>query len=159
MLTIFEKDIPQWKLDKLGEYEKRLSEVIDYYFEIACPCIFPRFLQFISVDCLALGGTFHCHESNILIRYMLLKGLEINTNTDNVFARCKVCKSKYHLETDEFGFMIQRMVLTIIDNNVETYGEIESQPMPVFIGPIGKVPENIFLMDSKMEDVIEYLIK
>lgn len=119
MRTILETDIPTWKWEQVEKYKQKLKEVIDFYYSVACPCAFPRFRQLVSIDCFNTEGTFYLYETNLLIREVMTNRFEIQKENNDVFVSCNVCDSKYIIDGDEFGFLVQRLVLKMIDKKVE----------------------------------------
>lgn len=156
-------DLPKWKQDFLPQLEEELSAVLDFYYSKGCPCQFPRFRQFAAIDCLELGGSFYCYESNLLIEKAILKrfdlGLAKKEATGGLLVSCKVCQSTYRWDAEEFGFAVQWMVLRLEEKKSRDIGAPTKNILPVFIGPIGyEIPSTPMFEESLIKEVIDYLI-
>jgi len=129
-----------------------VEQILEYYDRVACSCAFPRFRQYVSIDCSDTGNSFYVSETEIFIsrceKYFDIQKLESEGSGEVASAiyTCKKCASTYDFGWSDFSIRVNRSFLKIKDKKTEDIGAEIQTPIPVLIGPIGhSLPADTFV--------------
>jgi hypothetical protein len=142
---------------------KEIEKTLHFYNSISCQCAFPRFQQYVSIDCADTGNSFYISETEAFIslskKYFDVKqldpprggevSLEVHT--------CKKCRSVYEFGWSDFSIYVSRSYLKLKEKKIVQIGAEAIFPIPVFVGPFGhSYPEEMF-QKKEFEDFTNYL--
>ena len=123
---------------KYEQTKELLSNRLKTYNLEHCQCAYPRFQQIIEIDCLQLGGTFKCWETELLInlskQYFDIEKSKLTDEIENKLWTCKKCKSTYEYGYTDFSKNIERQKLKLLNLTVKEIGEPIIIPIPLYLG-------------------------
>jgi hypothetical protein len=134
---------------------ENIAETIRYYNEVACPCAFPRFRQYVAIDCVDYGGSFYFSETE---GFITLSAEHFDTDPSNRAHRiCKKCKSVYLYDWQDFSIHVNRQCMKMVELNVQESGAPALDPIPFHFGPVGhKNPERSLFRHVELEEFSAY---
>jgi hypothetical protein len=135
-----------------------LKATVEYYKSIACPCAFPRFIQYTSIDCRETHNSFYMCETEGFIKASgdCFEGKEIDKEDEcyKAISTCKICGSTYINAWSDFSIKVSRTYLKPIELKAKQIGANPEQPIPFFIGLFGHSYPN--RADFKLVDIDTY---
>jgi hypothetical protein len=135
---------------------KELENVVGYYNSIACPCAFPRFRQYVGIDCIDYRGSFYFSETEGLIAVTAEQYTPDPANGMQVI--CRTCGSVYYKEWQDFSIHISRTTMKIVELKAEQVGADPITPIPFNYGPVGhKNPEKRLFQYMELDAFVNYL--
>ncbi len=139
-------DAVQQIQDNANKLWKLLEETLSYYDSVACACAFPRFHQYVRIDCVDYGASFYMSETEGFIyhaqKYFDVQPLGKGGEVNNAIYTCKKCKSTYDYGWADFSIHVNRTVLKLQELKTETIGAEAKTPIPFVVGLFGhKYPE------------------
>lgn len=142
--------------ERANQLWKRIAETISYYNEVACPCAFPRFRQYVSIDCVDYGGSFYFSETEGFIR---ISAEHFEDDPEHPgHKRCKKCKSTYLYDWQDFSIHVSRSCMKIRELRTEEVGAPAIEPIPFYFGPVGhKNPDRSLFQYYELDAFTEYL--
>jgi hypothetical protein len=139
-------DWEEKELDKLRKIRERVDRlqpmvmhVLKYYDEVACPCSFPRFLQYASLkfedfdDAMFYLIETEAFNDKARPYYNIQK-------TEQHFVdlwTCKKCRSTFHAHWDQFSINFDRTYLEPLRITAAKVGKDVLHPIPIFVGYFG----------------------
>lgn len=118
-----------------------LADTIKYYNTVACPCAFPRFFQYTTIDCVDTGSSFYMSETEGFIQaateYYEVQKLDQGPEAANSIFTCKVCSSTFNWGWSDFSIHVNRSFLKPITLKATQKGADPEFPTPYFVGPFG----------------------
>ncbi len=118
-----------------------LRETVEYYKSVACPCAFPRFIQYTSIDCRETHNSFYTSETEGFIQTSgdCFEGKEIDKDDEcyKAIYTCKTCGSTYLNAWSDFSIRVSRTYLKPIELKAKQIGADAEQPTPFFVGLFG----------------------
>jgi hypothetical protein len=123
-----------------------LGETVEYYKSLACPCAFPRFIQYTSIDCRTTHNSFYMSETEGFIQTSsdCFDGKELDKGDEcyRGIYTCKTCGSTYINAWSDFSIRVSRTYLKPIELKSSQIGADAQQPIPYFLGLFGRsLPE------------------
>ena len=137
-----------------------LEDVLKEYDRHACPCAFPRFNQYTSIDCVDYRGSFYMHETEGLIHYAK-PYFHIEPPESNVATyKCKKCGSLYDYEWQDFSIHVSRSYLKLRELKTAQIGADLLEPIPFCVGPSGhKLPPKELFSYMPLDEFRLYLLE
>jgi hypothetical protein len=118
-----------------------LCDTVEYYKMSACPCAFPRFIQYTSIDCRETHNSFYMSEAEGFIQFSgdCFESQEIDKGDESYKAiyTCKTCGSKYIKAWSDFSIRVSRNYLKPIELKASQLGADAENPIPYFVGLFG----------------------
>jgi hypothetical protein len=139
-----------------------LRETIEYYNSIACPCAFPRFRQYIRIDCLDTHGSFYMSETEGLIHTskdcFTVEQIDKGSEIYQALCTCKKCGSTYITGWSDFSIHVNRTFLKPIEIKTAQKGADAETPIPFVVGLFGhKLPDLAGFKHVGFEEFKEYV--
>ena len=120
---------------------KVIEEALQFYNSLSCQCAFPRFRQYISIDCSETVKSFYMSETEGFIRqsHHLFDILEVDRGQEvnQAIYTCKKCGSTYNYAWSDFSIHVDRSYLKPRQISVEQIGADPSNPIPFVVGLFG----------------------
>lgn len=142
---------------------KLIEETLEYYNSISCPCAFPRYRQYVGIDCIDYHGSFYMSETEGFIhhsaKYFNIKDIPAvdNENTSRIW-ECRKCKTKFLFGWSDFSIAVNRSYLKLTDHKVEDIGSKPGLPTPFFVGLFGhKYPNKELFQQLAFDHFRDYL--
>jgi hypothetical protein len=155
-------DINQIQIDT-EKLWTQVERTLAFYDNHACPCAFPRFRQYASIDCVDTGNSFYVSETEAFIsrssRYFDIQTLTPEQGGECSLAiyTCKKCGSTYEFGWSDFSIHVSRSYLKLKEKKVSDIGSAPLTPIPVFVGPFGhSYPDKAFAK-TDLERLTKYL--
>lgn len=161
------KQRSQAELDELQRETDRtwalLKETLAYYDSIACPCAFPRFIQYTSIDCVDMSGSFYMSETEGFIQhagpyYEISETDKGQENHRNIYT-CKKCASTFEFGWADFSIYVSRSFLKPVKINVKQAGADARSPIPFYIGFFGHKLPDLSLVQKVSFEVFQSYIR
>jgi hypothetical protein len=118
-----------------------LRETIEYYKSLACPCAFPRFIQYASIDCRETHNSFYMSETEGFIQTsgdcFDTKEIDKGDECFKAIYTCKTCGSTYINAWSDFSIRISRTYLKPLQLKANQVGADAENPIPFFVGIFG----------------------
>lgn len=145
--------------EKLWTY---IKETLEFYDSIACPCAFPRFHQYASIDCLDFGASFYMSETESFLHYCIsyfdVQEMDKGDEVYRAIYTCKKCGSTYEYGWSDFSIRVSRAYLKIRSLKAEQVGLTAKEPIPFYIGLFGhSLPDQDRFKRVGPTDLITYL--
>jgi hypothetical protein len=139
-----------------------LQETVEYYKSVGCPCAFPRFIQYTSIDCRETHDSFYMSETEGFIQTSAdcFDGNEIDKGDEcyKAIYTCKTCGSTYMNAWSDFSIRVNRTYLKPIELKARQIGAKAEQPIPFFVGLFGhSLPERADFKHVDFETFKEYI--
>jgi len=152
----------QMQADKLWNL---IEETLVYYNTVACQCAFPRFRQYVGIDCSDTGDSYYVSETETFIscskKYFNIEQLTPIRGGENSIAiyTCKKCSTTFEFGWSDFSIHVDRSYLTLKDKKVDDIGADIQTQIPVLLGPFGhSYPVNAF-DKVDLETLKEYMLE
>ena len=140
----------------------QVERTLEFYDKQACQCAFPRFRQYVSIDCVDTSNSFYVSETEAFIsrskRYFDIQTLAAEQGGECSLAiyTCKKCGSTYEFGWSDFSIHVSRSYLKLMKKKVNDIGGEPLTPIPVFVGPFGhSYPDKAFAKDD-LEGLTKY---
>ena len=122
------------------------NETIDYYNSVACPCAFPRFSQYTSIDCVDTGSSFYMSETEGFIQNSAecfdVQEVDKGNECYRAVLTCKTCGSTWMKAWSDFSIHVDRNYLKPIEIKAVQIGADPETPIPFVVGLFGhKYPD------------------
>lgn len=148
--------------DSANKLWNQVEETMKYYNEVSCPCAFPRFRQFTSIDCTDYGASFYMSETEGFIRYARpyfdIQEVEKGMECYRAVYTCKKCGSTFDAGWSDFSIHVSRMFLKPITLTATQVGADIKNPIPFFVGLFGhKYPERSLFEKVDFETFTSYI--
>ncbi|HRG01192.1 MAG TPA: hypothetical protein PKZ75_08755 [Bacteroidia bacterium] len=147
----------------LNLLQSRIEEILEFYHSHSCQCAFPRFRQYVSIDCADTGNSFYVNETETFIsnssKYFDIQPLTPERGGECYLSiyTCKKCGSTYEYGWSDFSIYINRSYLKLKEQKTNDIGKEPINPIPIFLGPIGhSYLENTFVQKD-LESLTLYL--
>lgn len=118
-----------------------LRETIDYYKTLGCPCAFPRFIQYTSIDCVDSGDSFFMRETESFIQAsddcFDTKEIDKGNECYRAILTCKTCGSTFIKAWSDFSIAISRTYLKPLELKAPQIGADAEKPIPFMAGLCG----------------------
>lgn len=141
----------------------RIEEILEFYHSHSCQCAFPRFRQYVGIDCTDTSNSFYVSETEAFIskcnKYFDIQPLTPERGGECYLSiyTCKKCGSTYEYGWSDFSIYINRSYLKLKEKKIKDIGQDAINPIPVFVGPIGhSYAENMFVQKD-LESLTLYL--
>lgn len=119
------------------EFSELIRQTVTWYREIACPCAFPRFVQYTSIDCVDWGKSFSMYETEMFIAHALtyyIKGIE---QGEGAIYSCNKCGSSFQFGWSDFSIHVSRSYFKPLQLNATQVGADAQTPIPYYGGFAG----------------------
>lgn len=143
---------PQQLQTDAKELYLQIEKTLAFYNKVSCQCAFPRFRQYVSIDCSDTGNSFYLTEAEAFIARSKMNFHVQQMNAEKSgecyldLWTCNKCGSQFEYGWSDFSIHISRSYLKLKNKTVEDIGAGPRNPIPVFVGPFGhSYPENVFL--------------
>ena len=150
--------------DKQKKVTELFNKALEQYHKESCPCAYPRFLQFVGINCSNSGDSFRCWETEILIN-VSKKHFEINDSnlTDENLNQtwiCKKCLSTYEYGWSDFSIHVERQKLQLTNLKATSIGKEPTKPIPLFLGLFGhSYPKKTEMDVATFEELEKYILE
>src|SRR5688572_10514213 len=118
-----------------------LHQTVQYYKSLACPCAFPRFIQYTSIDCSDTHNSFYMSETEGFIQTSAecfdAKEIEKADECYRAIYTCKTCSSTYINAWRDFSIKVNRTYLKPLELQAQQVGADAEKPIPYFVGIFG----------------------
>lgn len=118
-----------------------LRETVEYYKSVACPCAFPRFIQYTCIDCRETHNSFYMSETEGFIQAsgdcFDVRELEKGDECYKAIYTCKTCGSTYINAWSDFSIRVSRTYLKPLELKRKQIGADPDKPIPFFVGLFG----------------------
>ncbi len=118
-----------------------LRDTVAYYNSIACPCAFPRFIQYTSIDCSDTHNSYYVSETEGFIQASVkcfnIEYMDKGDECQRAIYTCKTCGSTYLNAWSDFSIIVSRTYLKPIKITANQIGADAVQPIPLFVGLYG----------------------
>lgn len=118
-----------------------LKETVEYYKSLACPCAFPRFFQYTSIDCVETRNSFYMSETEGFIQMArdCFESKEIDKADEcyRAIYTCKTCGSTFINGWSDFSIRVNRNYLKPLEVKAVQIGAEAQTPIPFFVGLFG----------------------
>ena len=118
-----------------------LRETVEYYKSLSCPCAFPRFIQYTSIDCRETNDSFYMSETEGFIHAASecfdSKETDKGDECYRAIYTCKTCGSTYTKAWSDFSIKVDRTYLKPLQLKVQQVGADAEKPIPFFVGIFG----------------------
>ncbi|MEP7258622.1 MAG: hypothetical protein ABI687_09540 [Flavitalea sp.] len=123
------------------ELWQALRDTLRQYDVWGCACQFPRFHQYISIDCINTGSSFYMSETEGFIAlakpYFEVKELTPSPESYRNEYTCKKCGSVYEYGWSDFSISVSRSYLKITEQKTKYTGAEQLTPIPFYVGLFG----------------------
>ena len=118
-----------------------LKETVVFYNSVACPCAFPRFIQYTNIDCVDTSTSFYMSETEGFIQMSrdCFEHYEV-AKDDECFKEictCKTCGSTFVRAWSDFSIHVNRTYLKPLELKAKQVGADKEEVIPFFIGLFG----------------------
>ena len=139
-----------------------LRDTVEYYKLSACPCAFPRFLQYTSIDCRETHNSFYMSETEGFIQFSgdCFESQEIDKGDEcyKAIYTCKTCGSTYIKAWSDFSIRVNRAYLKPIELKASQIGAEAESPIPFFVGLFGhSYPDRAGFKKQNFDTFKEYI--
>lgn len=128
---------------KYDNVKQLFDRVIAKYYQDACACRYPRFLQIAGIDCLDYKASFMAWETILLIHKIKpnydKQPLENGNEVFRELWTCKKCQSIFEFGYSDFSAAVSRQYVKPIEIKSASIGKAATQPIPLYIGLYGHV--------------------
>lgn len=118
-----------------------LRETVEYYKSLSCPCAFPRFIQYTSIDCDETHNSFYMSETEGFIQSsgdcFVSKEIDKGDECYKAIYTCKICGSTYIKAWSDFSIRVDRTYMKPIQLKAQQIGAETEMPIPFFVGLFG----------------------
>ena len=118
-----------------------LRDTVEYYKSLACPCAFPRFIQFTSLDCRETHNSFYMSETEGFIQTsgdcFDVQETDKGDECYKAIYTCKICGSAYINAWSDFSIRVSRTYLKPVQLNAKQIGALPEKPIPFYVGLFG----------------------
>lgn len=142
---------------------RMINETLQYYNSVSCQCAFPRYRQYISIDCSDYHGSFYMSETEGFIhhssKYFQIQDIPATNNecTSQLW-ECKKCKSQFLLGWSDFSIVVNRTYLKPVELKADIVGAEAIHPIPFVVGLFGhKYPNKDLFHAVDIDFLREYL--
>ena len=130
-----------------------IKETLAYYDTIACPCAFPRFIQYASIDCVGtgMGLSFYMSETEGFIHhcgpYYNIQQVDKENENYRAIYTCKKCSSTFICGWQDLSIHVDRTYLKPTEIKIAAIGAGIKTPVPYVVGLFGHrlPPQNDFV--------------
>jgi hypothetical protein len=134
-----------WTVEQIQEDTNRLwtllRETVEYYKSLACPCAFPRFIQYTSIDCSDTHNSFYMSETEGFIQTsgdcFDVQEIEKGNECYKAGHTCRTCGSTYINAWSDFSIRVSRTYLKPVELKAKQIGADPEKPIPFFVGLFG----------------------
>ena len=139
-----------------------LRETVEYYNAVACPCAFPRFIQYTSIDCRDTHNSFYMSETEGFIQTSgdCFDGIEVDKGDEcyKAIYTCKTCGSTYINAWSDFSIRVNRTYQKPTALKTKQIGADVELPIPFFVGLFGhSYPDKANFRYTDFETFKEYI--
>ena len=137
-------------------------DILDYYNSISCQCAFPRFRQYVAMDCVDYRGSFYMSETEGLVyhagKYFDIGPAIPGPEANNAIYTCRKCGSTFNFGWADFSIHVNRSFLKVNELKVQDIGAAAKQPIPFVVGLFGhKYPERSLFDKISLDEFTAYL--
>ena len=135
---------------------KELENAIAFYNTKACPCAFPRFRQYVGIDCIDYHGNFYFSETE---GFIAASAPNFNPDPANgMQVICKTCGSVFYKEWQDFSIHISRTTMKVVELKAAQVGADTIEPIPFNFGPVGhKNPDRSLFQYLELDEFVKYI--
>jgi len=123
------------------ELWEMLKEILKVYYSDGCACRYPRFHQYVQIDCTDSGKSFYMSETEGFIAlsapYFMIRQIPSGTENYKNEYTCKTCGSVYESGWSDFSIHVSRTYLKILDKKATDIGADATTPVPFVVGLFG----------------------
>lgn len=148
--------------NKANQLWEVFKEILLIYNQGGCQCQYPRYHQYVEIDCVDYRGNFYMSETEGLVAnsepYFNIE--EVNEKPNDRKYTCKKCGSVYEYNWQDFSIHVDRSYLKIRDKKVGDIGAPPQKPIPFYVGMFGHklAPREDFLLVD-LETFRNYLLE
>lgn len=147
-----------------NELWKMLEEILQFYYADGCACQYPRFHQYVKMDCTDTGKSFYMSETEGFIElarpYFTIQEIAAASENYRSEYTCNTCGSVYICGWSDFSIHVSRTYLKIVDKKAEDRGAGAVVPMPFYVGLFGHaLPPREDFVKVDAETLKKYLLE
>ena len=118
-----------------------LKDTVANYNAIACPCAFPRFIQYVSIDCSETSNSYYMSETEGFIYsskdYFEHKPIDKGDECEKSIWICKTCASTFVEAWSDFSIHVNRTYLKPLHLQAKQVGADPEEIIPFYVGLFG----------------------
>lgn len=119
------------------EFSELIRQTVAWYQELACPCAFPRFIQYTSIDCVDWGKSFSMYETEKFIAHALAFYDKGNEQGEGAIYSCRKCGSSFQFGWSDFSIHVSRSYFKPLQLKATPIGADAESPIPYYGGFAG----------------------
>jgi hypothetical protein len=141
-----------------------IAETMEYYNTVSCQCAFPRYRQYVGIDCYDYHGSFYMSETEGFIhhssKYFNIQNIPAaNSECTSQLWECKKCKTQFSFGWSDLSIYVNRCYLKPGELKLMDVGSEPVSPVPFVVGLFGhKYPDRELFRQVSLDYFKDYLI-